>query len=53
MKCIVATHNAHKLAEIRRILQPLGMEVVTDRMLGIALPEAEETGTTLDRKSVV
>lgn len=53
MQCIVATHNAHKLEEIRRILQPLGMAVVTDRMLGIALPEAEETGTTFAENALI
>lgn len=46
MRFIVATHNAHKLEEIRRILEPLGIEAVTDTMCGIALPEVEETGTT-------
>ena len=46
MKYIIATHNAHKLVEIARILAPLGIEAVTDRDLGIELPEVEETGTT-------
>lgn len=46
MKYIIATHNAHKLAEIARILEPLGIEAVTDRDLGIELPEVDETGTT-------
>lgn len=46
MKYIIATHNAHKLAEISRILEPLGIEAVTDRDLGIELPEVDETGTT-------
>ncbi len=46
MRFIIATHNAHKLEELRRILQPLGIEAVTDRDLGIELPEVEETGTT-------
>lgn len=46
MKYIIATHNAHKLAEISRILAPLGIEAVTDRDLGIELPEVDETGTT-------
>ena len=53
MQCIVATHNAHKLEEIRRILQPLGMEVVTDRVLGITLPEAEETGETFAENALI
>ncbi len=46
MKFVIATHNAHKLIELQRILEPLGIEGVTDRDLGIELPEVEETGTT-------
>jgi XTP/dITP diphosphohydrolase len=46
MQYIIATHNKDKLAELSRILQPLGIEAVTDRDLGIELPEVEENGTT-------
>lgn len=46
MKYVIATHNAHKLVELRRILEPLGIEAVTDRDLGLELPEVDETGTT-------
>ena len=46
MKFVIATHNAHKLIELQRILTPLGIEGVTDHDLGIELPEVEETGTT-------
>ena len=46
MKYVIATHNAHKLLELQRILEPLGIEAVTDRDLGLELPEVEETGTT-------
>lgn len=46
MKYVIATHNAHKLIELKRILEPLGIEAVTDRDLGLELPEVEETGTT-------
>ena len=46
MKYVIATHNAHKLIELQRILEPLGIEAVTDRDLGMELPEVEETGTT-------
>lgn len=46
MKFVIATHNAHKLLEIERILVPLGIAAVTDRDLGLTLPEVEETGTT-------
>ena len=46
MKIIIATHNKHKLAEMSRILSPMGYEVVTDRDLGIELTDAEENGET-------
>ncbi len=46
MRFIIATHNAHKLLELRRILEPLGIEAVTDTDLGIQLPEVDETGET-------
>ncbi len=43
---LIASHNAHKIKEISRILLPLGYEVKTDTDLGIALDEVEETGET-------
>lgn len=46
MRFIIATHNPHKLEELRRILRPLGVDAVCDRDLGLSLTEAEETGTT-------
>ena len=46
MKYVIATHNALKLIELQRILEPLGIQAVTDRDLGLELPEVEETGTT-------
>ena len=46
MRYIMATHNKDKIVEMSRILQPLGIEAVTDRDLGIELPEVDETGTT-------
>ena len=51
MKLLIATHNAHKKAELQRILLPLGIEVVTDRDLGIELTDVEETGTTFEENS--
>lgn len=51
MTYIIATHNAHKLEEIRRILEPLGIEAVTDTQLGITLPDVEETGTTFEENA--
>ena len=46
MRFIIATHNKSKLRELSRILEPLGIEAVTDHDLGIELPEVDETGTT-------
>lgn len=46
MRYIIATHNPAKLKELSRILEPLGIQAVTDRDLGVELPEVEETGTT-------
>lgn len=51
MKFIIATHNKKKLAEIQRILAPLGIEAVTDEMIGISLSEVEETGTTFEQNA--
>lgn len=41
MKLIIATHNEHKITEFRRMLEPMGIEVMT-----APLTEADETGTT-------
>lgn len=49
MKFVIATHNAHKLEELRRILQPLGVEADIDP----ALPEAEETGVTFAENAFI
>lgn len=46
MKFIIATHNMKKQAEMQRILSPLGVEVLTAEMAGVALTDVEETGAT-------
>lgn len=43
---IIATHNVKKLAELERILAPLGISVQTASQAGFTLPEVDETGTT-------
>ena len=40
-----------KLAEMQRILSPLGVNVVTAKMLGIALSEVEENGKTFEENA--
>ena len=51
MRFIVATHNVKKLRELSRILEPLGIEAITDRELGKPLTEVEETGTTFEENA--
>jgi len=43
-KIIFATHNEHKLSEVRAILEPLGYKVLSAGDLN--LPDVEETGET-------
>ena len=45
MKIVIATGNAGKLREFRRILEPMGFEVVSMKELGLTL-DVEETGVT-------
>lgn len=45
MKFIAATNNAHKLAEMRRILEHMGHTVLSQREAGCAL-DPEENGDT-------
>ncbi len=45
-KIVVATHNAGKLAEIRALLAPYGVDAVSAGELG--LPEPAETETTFE-----
>lgn len=48
MDFILATNNMKKLAEMQRILSPLGIHVVTAKMLGITLEDVEEDGATFE-----
>ena len=52
MKLILASNNAHKLEELRAILSSLGMEVISQKELGLNL-EPEETGTTFEENSYI
>lgn len=50
MKLLVATGNKDKLAEFKRILLPLGIDVLAPADVGAAL-DIEETGTTFGENS--
>ena len=48
MKFAIATHNLHKLEELKRILQPLGVDVVPAEY-----NDVEETGTTFAENALL
>ena len=52
MEFIAATNNAHKLAEMRRILVRMGHTVLSQREAGVLL-EPEETGTTFEENAAI
>lgn len=47
-KVVIATHNKHKILEFKRILEPMGIELIT-----ADLPEVEETGTTFSENAML
>jgi len=51
MTFIIATNNAHKLLELKRILTPLGIAAKSPAELGITLPEVDETGATFEENA--
>lgn len=53
MDFILATNNMKKLGEMQRILSPLGINVVTAKMLGITIPDVEENGTTFEENAEI
>lgn len=53
MDFILATNNVKKLAEMQRILSPLGINVVTAKMLGMTLPDVVEDGETFEANAKI
>lgn len=53
MDFILATNNMKKLAEMQRILSPLGINVLTAKMLGLSLEEVEENGETFEENAKI
>ena len=48
---VLATHNAHKVVELRRILDRTGVELVSG--IDLALPDVEETGDTFAENALL
>lgn len=51
MDFLIATHNMKKQAELQRILEPLGINVLTAEMAGKILSDVEETGSTFEENA--
>lgn len=51
MKLVLATTNPHKLREVRKLLGPLGIDVLGLAELGRDVPEPAEDGTTLEENA--
>jgi len=48
---LIATHNMKKRAELQRILEPLGINVLTAGDIGLSLTDVEETGVTFEENA--
>ena len=51
MKFVLATNNEHKILEIKRILQPFGINVISAKEANLDLSEIEETGLTFEENA--
>lgn len=52
MKVVLASKNPHKLAEIGRITEKFGFELVLQSQIGVDI-DVEETGTTFEENSLL
>jgi len=52
MKIVLASNNKHKLEEYKKILSPLGFEVISQSEAGVDI-EVEETGTTFEENALL
>ena len=52
MKVVLASHNPHKLVEIKQITDKFGFELILQSELGIDI-DVEETGTTFEENSLI
>lgn len=52
-KFVIATNNKKKLAELNRILIPLGIDAVTAKEVGVDLGDVEENGETFSENAYI
>lgn len=53
MKIYIATKNKNKCKELKRILVPMGFEVLTENDYDREMPDVEETGTTFEENALL
>lgn len=51
MKLFLASKNKHKIEEFKRILNPLGIQLLSEGDLETPLDEVDETGTTFEENA--
>lgn len=53
MRFVAATNNENKLLEFKRILKPLGIDVILAKQAGVELGEINETGDTFEENAKI
>ena len=53
MKFFIATKNPKKLKELKRILEPLGIDALSENDIDMIIPDVEETGKTFSENAML
>lgn len=53
MKILIASNNQHKKAEFKRMLSPIGIEIVTANDIGVTLRDVPEDGNTFAENAYI
>ena len=53
MVIVAATNNHNKIIELKRILKPLGIDVITAKQAGVDLGEIAETGKSFEENAKI
>ena len=53
MKFFLATKNKHKIEEFKRILNPLGIETLSEHNIDNPLTDVDETGATFEENAIL
>ena len=53
MKFLIATKNKHKLLEVQRILEPMGITAISENELDICLSDVVEDGDSFEENALI